>query len=462
MKKILAFLLVNLWVCCFIVSPSFGQQRRVIRAEKTTEVSTLADEKKDPCEESVASHFSNDPLVRMFQKDCAHFSVIITEGGGSGGQGETPSDLTNLLNDKDTKDEKLKKDPPGTISFDKKIGYTIYHTTDGKFSSYFYLNSLTGWAIKDTKAMELLSKEKMEGSVHQLINMEEQLMLSYMKMSEGAFFTKFDLASMAESSSVDNLPNFFSQAKKTGTRMYYNKFGFSIEEYEIIIDNSKVFVYLTDAPNVQKSGTKTMQMIGFSGLGYLYDGQGNTFLIVALMNYESLIILTSLEDSKYSFNTSGYKGMNTYLSEQLGGSDLFGSSNFGNETMLEAQNKKNWSDFMDSNNLLALGNGYDSPEMTIETFDLLIATFDEYILGAQTALQELRNKSGSEASKRRAEAQCNLTCYRGKKSELEELKATVVKIQKNPRLSEDQKSDMTDKIYEQFGKFQSKPCDCWQ
>ncbi|GHB26232.1 hypothetical protein [Mongoliitalea lutea] len=420
------------------------------------------DSESVPCDEEFANRYSNDPLFTMFRKDCDSFAVVISMGSESGGQQvEVSPSPINPVKDKQDKEEKF-KEPSGSVNFDKKISYTIYHATDGKFNSYFYLNSLTGWAIKDSKAMEMLSRERMEGSVHQLINMEEKLMLTYMKMDEGAFFTKFDLASMGGNAGNENVPDFFKQARKTGETRFYRKFGFTVDEYEAVVDRKKVFIYLTEVPNHQKSGTKPLQLIGFSGLGYMYDGQGKAYLVLALMNDESLVVLTDLEDFQYTFNTAGYKGMNTYLSEQLGGGDLYSSASSGMGSRMEAQNKKNWGDFMDSNNLLALGNGYDSPEMTTEVFDLLIASFDHQIMGAQTALRELKNNSGTEARKRRAEAQCNLNCYAGKKSELEELKNAVLSIQRNPRLSEEQKRDTLDKFYEIFGETQSKPCDCWK
>ncbi|MFD2034263.1 hypothetical protein ACFSKL_05635 [Belliella marina] len=475
--KYLLLIMVLVWCCPLLATLSNAQQRKVIRASQipsekagrpSQEFTEEDSPESDDCDEDeLSKKFKDNELLRIFSFPCgfqgAEGSSIPNGIGGGSPSGQPSPDGPDIpTGNKQPKIPKTpRQGPPAIMHFDKKISYALY-TLEGELGvSYFYHSTAEGLSIKDTKALEKLSREKMEAQMHQVFDPNNERFMGYIKSKEGSFFTNMDLGGYDEGNSGLEAKDFLDSAIKSG-RKSTNKFlGLDSEEYVVNIDGKKVGVWLAKSPDVEFSGTSPRTVLGFSGLGYVYDGKGKTYLLIGMRDSKSLVMMIGYEDADFSFDTRGYQGMNSYLADQLGAAAFDKGNPNGYNTMVEKQNSENWSNFMESNNILSLGEGYDNPEFSIEVFDLMIASMDNHILGAKTALSELQNNNGVEASKRRAEAQCNLNCYTKKKSELESLKKQVLAIQKNNKLPYDEKQDQLDEIYEKFGATQSKPCDCW-
>ncbi|MCH7413512.1 hypothetical protein MM213_08455 [Belliella sp. R4-6] len=474
LNKISTTTLGILWCSLLLATSSYAQQRKVIRAtldasEKMVQTSLGNSEKSDSdsgdCDDDqLSGKFQDNELLRIFSFPC-HFQGAVGNDSSEGSGLGTPSKPVSSNNPGENVKSKTPKDydlpPPSIMQFDKKISYLIYMAPSELARSYFYHSTDDGLSIKDNKALEMMSKEKMDGQIHQVFDPHNERFAAYIKNREGAFYTIMNMGGDDDGKADFDGRNFFEFAKKSGRKTKVDFLGLECEEYVVFLEGKKVGIWLAKSPDVKFAGESPKQVLGYSGLGYVYDGKGNTYLIVGMRNSNSLILMTGYENINFSFDSRGYKGFNTYLTEQLGGNPFANGDPSGYNTMVEKQNSENWSQFMESNEILSLGQGYDSPDFTIEVYDMMIATMENHILGANTALSELRNSSGEEASRRRAEAQCNLNCYTKKKSEIENLKKQVLAIQKNSRISYDEKQDRLDEVYEKFGETQSRPCDCW-
>lgn len=466
MKSHLFLTLVGIAVLCISISEVQAQYRRVIRASELGENEGLNHSKKretrnEDCDDTFQKKYAKDPVASLFLKDCKAFALnILNPMDHEQDNEKQPADKPYKIPPKDTPNRP--EGTPAIFEFDKKISYSVYSLTEGKISSYFYLNTKNGWSIKDKKAMESIASEKLEGNLHSLLNAEQRKMMAFIKSREGAFFTEMNMEELNDSNYLEPSEDFFKFAKKTGETINSSRYPSIIEEYLYQFEGKNVYIFLSKTNDLKLNASTPASLIGFSGLGYLTDNKKNTYLIVALADNTSIIVMDAIENSQFTFNSTGYQGMNSLLASKLNGMSQLPAASSGADyfTQIEKQNQKNWQGFSQTNDILALGRGYDSPALTVEFFDMIIATMDNYILEINKSTAELAGNSSAEALRRRKENQCYLICYTAKKAVLENLKREFVGIQGNRRLSQEQKSTSEDDLFKRFGQNQAKPCDC--
>jgi hypothetical protein len=282
----------------------------------------------------------------------------------------------------------------GNFTFSTKFTFSM-QSSEGSITTHFYLNTNNGYSLMDNEAMKKMTSENHGGELDQIMTSYADI-YQYTKSPEGNFSMKLGgkndaILASTKKSSID----FFKRFKKTGAikRMYGD---FDSEEYNgIDEEGNESSIWLSCSGSISVDKKVTYALSGFSGLGYVVNPQGETFLVTAIEGNDAQIKLINIEKQNASFSGKTYMPMGDMMGQAVSQNQQEMNETAENENqygqaMLEQmvmQNKKftETSDFQD----LASTELIESEEFTSNQYNYLIVGLEQLVKDIQNEISDL-------------------------------------------------------------------------
>jgi hypothetical protein len=350
----------------------------------------------------------------------------------------------------------------GNFTFSTKFTFSM-QSSEGSITTHFYLNTNNGYSLMDNEAMKKMTSENHGGELDQIMTSYADI-YQYTKSPEGNFSMKLGgkndaILASTKKSSID----FFKRFKKTGAikRMYGD---FDSEEYNgIDEEGNESSIWLSCSGSISVDKKVTYALSGFSGLGYVVNPQGETFLVTAIEGNDAQIKLINIEKQNASFSGKTYMPMGDMMGQAVSQNQQEMNETAENENqygqaMLEQmvmQNKKftETSDFQD----LASTELIESEEFTSNQYNYLIVGLEQLVKDIQNEISEL-NKSQSDYKKRFSDLNCAKNCALSEKARYEKIKNQHLALLIQYKGEDEKRNEKAGSLLQDF--HTTAPCGC--
>jgi hypothetical protein len=350
----------------------------------------------------------------------------------------------------------------GNFTFSTKFTFSM-QSSEGSITTHFYLNTNNGYSLMDNEAMKKMTSENHGGELDQIMTSYADI-YQYTKSPEGNFSMKLGgkndaILASTKKSSID----FFKRFKKTGAikRMYGD---FDSEEYNgIDEEGNESSIWLSCSGSISVDKKVTYALSGFSGLGYVVNPQGETFLVTAIEGNDAQIKLINIEKQNASFSGKTYMPMGDMMGQAVSQNQQEMNETAENENqygqaMLEQmvmQNKKftETSDFQD----LASTELIESEEFTSSQYNYLIVGLEQLVKDIQNEISEL-NKSQSDYKKRFSDLNCAKNCALSEKARYEKIKNQHLALLIQYKGEDEKRNEKAGSLLQDF--HTTAPCGC--
>jgi hypothetical protein len=350
----------------------------------------------------------------------------------------------------------------GNFTFTSKFTFSV-QSSEGNFTSYFYLNLKNGYSLMDNSAMKKLANQEFDGEINQIMTPSSDF-YQFMKSPEGSYSMKLGAKNKntlitTQKSSTD----FFKNFHKTGIKkMIYGSV--QSEEYNgIDADGTEMSVWLSCSKGISVDKKITYAVTGFFGLGYVVSPTGETFLVNAIEGNGMKITLNTIEIQNKSFSGASYKPMGEMMGTAISQNQA--------EINKSASQENQYGEAMMQEMLQSANQfGQTSDIQDLPSIELANSTsfnsnyYDYIILGLQQAIedrqQEIINldKNTSNYKKRKAELICLKNCAEQEKTRFETLKQQHLAILNQYKEDEEEKNEKINELIQTQGA--PKACDC--
>ncbi len=368
-----------------------------------------------------------------------------------------------------------------TFTFNKKIGFLV-KSSEGVYSSYFYLNTQNGYAMMDHQALKVMHPEATEGKLTQIFTPASEF-YQYIQSSEGNFVMKMGSningPAMQHLVGEMNAKAFFTDFKKTGNKNKGRNFK-SVEYVGKDEEGQPLSVYLSDPQDVLIDIGYTYELVGFFGLGYLASPSKRTYLVTGLQGQGATIAMTAIGNVNVSFAGKGYQPMGNLMAQAMSGNparmqqdarrmkqeanteidaarraylqkQAQEAEKMGKHMQKSSDKFAQTSDIRDLPSVQAA----NSEEVIRSTYDLMIAGLDESIRQSELTIAEARKNADAEGVKR---ATCLRSCAMQEKARQQRMKEEHLAIAKKYPSDDDKRESELNRFYERNGTI--KGCNC--
>jgi hypothetical protein len=350
----------------------------------------------------------------------------------------------------------------GNFTFTTKFTFSM-QSSEGNYTTHFYFNINNGYSLMDNEAMKKITSENYGGEFDQIMTSYADF-YQYTKSPEGNFSMKLggktdDILASTKKASID----FFKKFKKTGAikRMYGDS---DSEEYKgIDEEGNESSIWLSCSGSISVDKKVTYALTGFSGLGYVVNPAGETFLVTAIEGSGVQIKLINIEKQNASFSGKMYTPMGDMMGQAVSQNQQEMNESAENENqhgqaMLEQmvmQNKKftQTSDLQD----LASTELPKSEEFTSNQYNYLILGLEQSVKDIQKEIAEL-NKSQSDYKKRLSDLNCAKNCALSEKARYEKLKNQHLALLIQYKDDDEKREEKVGSLLQDF--HTTLPCKC--
>ncbi len=191
-----------------------------------------------------------------------------------------------------------------TYTFNAKATFKM-ETSDGTFSSYFYLNTQNGNAGHDTQAWQLMTNENVEGYIFSVVEYEKK-MSQYMNVEGRKYVVEQPIS--REKYTADM---FWKEFKKTGKQQTFGKY--KADEYIGTSEGRQLSMWLGEK-TYNLDGILQGDIVGSYGVGYLYKPSEKAYyLIVHFVDEEAQITLLDITPFSKTVTLSGFEKITTTM-----------------------------------------------------------------------------------------------------------------------------------------------------
>jgi hypothetical protein len=350
----------------------------------------------------------------------------------------------------------------GNFTFTTKFTFSM-QSSEGNYTTHFYFNTNNGYSLMDNEAMKKITSENYGGEFDQIMTSYADF-YQYTKSPEGNFSMKLgaktdDILASTKKSSID----FFKKFKKTGARkrMYGDS---DSEEYNgIDEEGNESSIWLSCSGSISVDKKVTYALTGFSGLGYVVNPAGETFLVTAIEGSGVQIKLINIEKQNASFSGKMYTPMGDMMGQAISQNQQEMNESTENENqygqaMLEQmvmQNKK----FTETSDLQDLASTElpKSEEFTSNQYNYLILGLEQSVKDIQKEIAEL-NKSQSDYKKRLSDLNCAKNCTLSEKARYEKLKSEHLALLIQYKDDDEKRNEKVGSLLQDF--HTTLPCNC--
>lgn len=370
----------------------------------------------------------------------------------------------------------------GNFSFNKKITFSTY-SSEGDFTSHFYLNTKNGYSMQDTEGFRMMVKESLEGEMTQIKTANNDF-YQYTKSSEGNFVMKMGSGQsmvVHDIQTADLSKTFFKTFKKTGNKV--GKTGgnkYPRVEYSGTFEGEKMSIWLSSPQDILIDTKFTYSLSGYWGLGFIASPSKRTYMITGITGKGFSVFMNDISNTTKTFSGKGYKPMGAMFAKAMQQNQSSISEeetamqqaiNEETDPTLKALKQKEFEmykkqkakllkdagQFAETSDMADLPFVKDASQEkpTGDYYDMLILMLDQSVREHQLGLKEAQENNDAKSIKR---YNCLINCTSNEKNRLEKVKTQHIKILQQHKNDEELRDEKLNQLMMNEG--QPIACNC--
>ena len=320
-----------------------------------------------------------------------------------------------------------------------------------------------GYAMMDDNGIKKMVNENYEGEMTQIMTSTSDF-YQFTKSSAGHSSMKLggkneNLLASTQKISKD----FFTNFKKTGAKKRWYGNVDSEEYHGIDQEGLRSSIWLSCPGAITVDKKVTYALTGFSGLGYVVNPQGETFLVTAIEGKDAKIRLLNIEDQNAIFSGKNYKPLGAMMAKAIGENQIKMNQNTTSENqygkaMLDQMMKQNnkfseTSDVQDlASTALPKSEGFNSNQ-----YNYIISGLEQSRKEIENQIAQL-DKNQSDYKKQLSNLNCLKNCANSEKSRYEKVKIEHLALLSQYKNDDEKRDEKVSVLLQEF--YTTVPCSC--